>query len=67
MGTKPISDEQYAEIIESIRTIPTESVYPCKGCTKPRCLNNLLCKEWREWFAEAWPIVTGTLKELDGK
>lgn len=65
MGTKPISDEQYAEIIESIRTISTESVYPCSVCDR-RCPGTN-CEEWRLWFDEAWPIVTAKLKELGGK
>lgn len=65
MGTKPISDEKYAEIIESIHTISTESVYPCSVCVRKSC-PGAKCEEWLPWFFEAWPIVTNVFKQAEG-
>lgn len=66
MGRKLIPDEEYEAMKLSLATIPTEEEYPCIRCDRPRC-SGMKCGEWLLWASDAWPIVTGTLKELDGK
>ena len=66
MGNKLIPDEGYEAMKMSLATISTESEYPCIKCDKLRC-SGKKCEEWLLWVSEAWPVVTGTLKELGSK
>lgn len=43
--------------------IPTNAKYPCTSCERnPYCARNLDCNKWLCWFAEAWKLVTNTIK-----
>lgn len=40
--------------------------YPCDKCEKEnKC--SMICSEWKEWFCEIWPIVTGKKVDDDGQ
>lgn len=40
--------------------------YPCAKCEKNKQCN-AMCIEWKEWFRQIWPIVTGKKVGDDGQ
>ena len=47
--------------------IPTDIEYPCVTCrhlaSDGECPQGKSCAKWREWFADAWEIVTERAKQ----
>ena len=40
--------------------------YPCAKCKQQdKC--SVICAEWKAWFCEIWPIVTGKKVDEDAR